>query len=109
RGSARHPRRPHSPPDLLGDLDYHAELRPLLAFRQCIAFLGRREAALRAQGELLDVDEFRRLLDPPLDRRLALELAGLRGHQPEDYRLAFGHEAQGLEAAGAIAVVFHEI
>src|SRR4051794_19361303 len=55
-------------PDLFGDLDDHPQLRPLLLLGQDIAFLGRGEAALRRQRELVERDVFGRLVDPPLDR-----------------------------------------
>jgi hypothetical protein len=43
RLGARH----HLPPDFLGDLDHHTQLRPLLFFGKHVALLGRGKAALR--------------------------------------------------------------
>jgi hypothetical protein len=39
----------------------------LLVLGQDIAFLGRGEAALRREAELIEVDEFRRLIDAALE------------------------------------------
>ena len=49
------------PPHFLGDFHDHPELRPLLVLGQDIAFLGRGEAALRRQTELIE----RRRISPP--------------------------------------------
>src|SRR5215472_19093232 len=92
------------PPHLVGDLDDHAQLRPLLLVRERVAVLGRREAALRRERELVERHEFRRRLDAPLDVILALERAGLRRDEAEHHGLAARHEAQRLEPAGALAV-----
>ena len=40
---------------------------------------------------------------------LRFELAGLGGDEAEHDLLALRHQAQRLEAAGALGVVFHEI
>ena len=48
-------------PDFVGDFDDHAQLRPLLVLGQRVALLGRGEAALRRQAELVEIDELRRL------------------------------------------------
>src|SRR5579863_3487617 len=72
---------PSLPPDVLSDLDDHLQLRPFVVFGQRIAFLGRGEAALRRQGELVEAGVLRRLFEAALDGVLALELAGFRGHQ----------------------------
>ena len=73
-----------------------------------VALDGRGEPALRRQAELVERDVPRRLLDPPLQLVLVLELAALRGHEPEHDELARRHEAQRLEAAGAGVVVLEE-
>src|SRR5688572_8728954 len=65
--------RPGTAPHLSGELDDHAQLRPLLVLGQNVALLGRGEAALRAQGELVEVGVFRGLLDAALDVVLLLE------------------------------------
>src|SRR5712671_4131182 len=54
-------------PHLLRHLDDHPQLRPLLVLGEYIAVLGRGEAALRRQGELIDVNEFRGLLNAALE------------------------------------------
>ena len=56
-------------PHFVGDLDHEAQLGGLLLDREGVALLGGREAALRRQAELVDVDVLRGLLDAPLDRR----------------------------------------
>ena len=58
-----------SAPHLLGQLYHHAQLRPLLVLGQRVAFLGRGEAALRRQAELIERNVFRGLLDAALDGR----------------------------------------
>ncbi len=82
----------------------------MLVLGQDIALLGRGKAALRRQAELLQRRVFRGCLDPALEIVLALDLAEFRGHQPEhDLLLPLGQEAQRLEAASALGVVFEEI
>src|SRR5215510_10663102 len=100
---------PRLAPHLLCQRDDHFKLRPLLVFRQNIAFLARGEAALRAQGQLVDIDIARGLVDTSLDVIPRFQLAALGRHQAEHHRLDLGHEAQRLEPAGALSVVFHEI
>src|SRR6202034_508608 len=56
-----------SAPHLIGDLDHHAQLRPLLFFGQHIALFGGREAALRRQTKLIEGGELGRFLDAALD------------------------------------------
>src|SRR5438132_10930365 len=90
-------------PHLTRHLHDPPQLRPLLVLGQDIAFLARGEAALRGEAELVDVDEFRRLVDAALERVLGFERAALRGDEAEHHHLALGHEAQRLEAAGAVA------
>src|SRR6187431_3203391 len=97
-------------PNLVGELDDLAHLGPLLVLGEDIAFLGRGEAALRRQAELLERSELRRFLDALLDVALVLERAALGGYQAEhDLLVTLGQEAQRLEAAGALGVVFQEI
>src|SRR5579864_5423162 len=100
-------RRTKSTPHLVGHFADHAQLGPLLVLGQDIAFLGRGEAALRRQAELIEVDEFLRLLDAALDRVLGFQRAGLGGDQAEHCEPAFRQPAQRLETAGALGVVFH--
>jgi hypothetical protein len=65
-----------SAPHFVGDLDDHPELRPLLVLGKRIALLAGGEAALRAQAELVEIDELGGLIDAPLDRILGFELSG---------------------------------
>src|SRR6266851_1785188 len=90
-----------SSPHLLRYLDDHPQLRPLFRFGQHVAVLGRGKAALRRQAQLIDVDEFCRLVDAAPELVATLERAGFRRHQPEHHLLALRHEAQRLETAGA--------
>src|ERR1051326_2075208 len=98
-----------SSPHLARDVEDQFELRFLLIDGERVAFGVAREAALRAERELLDRHELRGLVDPPLHVVLLLERARLRRHQPEDDRLALRHEAQRPEVAGARAVVLEEV
>src|SRR5262249_58739282 len=54
-------------PHLVGHFDDHPELRPLFVFREDVALLGRGEAALRAERQLIERDVFGRLVDAALD------------------------------------------
>src|SRR3989442_11891150 len=93
-----------------GDVHDHGELRPLLVLGQHVALLGGGEAALRAQGELVDIDVLGRLVDAAPDGVLALERAALRRDEAEHHDLLpLRQETQGLEAAGPVGVVFEEI
>src|SRR5579859_2280674 len=104
------PCRSRSPraPDLLRGLDDQPELVPLLLRGDVVALLGGGEAALRRQAELVGVDEGSRVLDPPLQVVLALQLAALGGAQPEHDPLALRHEPKRLEAARPLVVPFAE-
>src|SRR5690606_28559804 len=99
-----------SAPDVVRDRDDLADLRPLLILGEHIALLGRGEAALRAQRQLIEADEDGSLVDALLDAADVLELAGLGGDQPEhDGLVAFGQEPQRLEPSGALTVVLQEV
>src|SRR5258705_2601484 len=54
-------------PHLVGNFDREAELGPLLLLGQDVAFLGRGEAALRRDRELVEWGEFGSLLEAALD------------------------------------------
>ena len=88
----------------------HAQLRPLLVLGQHIAFLGRGEAALRRQRELIRRHVFGGLADAALDVGLVFQGAEFGGDQAEHHDLGTGgQESQRLESAGALAVIFEEI
>src|SRR5204862_8135427 len=89
-------------------VDEQLELAPLVVPRDLVSRGDRGEAALRAEGQAIDGDVFRRLVDPPEEIVLRLELRGLRGDQAEDDGLVLRDEAKRLEAAGALAVVLQE-
>src|SRR5919106_1418955 len=63
-----------SGPGLGRDLDQALELAPLHVLADLVALDGRREAALRADRELLHGHVPGRLVDPSLERVLALEI-----------------------------------
>src|SRR5262245_6024467 len=91
------------PPHLFGDLDHFTHLGPLLRLGEHVAFLGRGEAALRAERELLERRELCRLVDAALDQVLGLQRAALGGDDADhDDLVALGQEAQRLEASGAL-------
>src|SRR5579875_350075 len=99
-----------STPYLTGDLDHHPQLCPLLIFREQIAFLGRSEAALRAEAELFDRNVLCRLVDAPFDQIARLEFAALRCHQPKHHELpAARQEAERFETTRALRIVFQKI
>src|SRR6202040_1156224 len=93
------------PPHLLGDLVDYPQLRPLFLFGESIPFLGRGEAALRRQTELLEIGEFCGFLDAPLDRVLGFQGAGLGRHQAEHHEAVLLQLLERLKAAGAVGVV----
>src|SRR5207237_8950926 len=95
-------------PDLGGDLDDARELRPLLVLGEEVAVVRAREAALRRETKALERHELRRLIDAALETFLRLEGARLGGDEAEHDFLSLWQEAQRPEAAGALAVVFHE-
>src|SRR5262249_35100440 len=68
------------PPHLVRDLDDAAQFCPLLVLGQQIALLGRGEAALAGNTELVERSIFCRLVDAALELVLAFELAALGGH-----------------------------
>src|SRR5262245_12378006 len=80
-------RQPSSSPHLVGHLHDPPQLRPLLLLGEDIAFLGRGEAALRREAELVERDELRRLLDATLELVFRLEAAALGGDEAEHHHL----------------------
>ena len=62
---------------------------------QDIAFLGRGEAALRRQAELVDVDEFRRLVDAALELVLLSSVPLFEVTRPSTTVLPFGTKRSG--------------
>src|SRR6185295_12295514 len=56
-----------SPPDFFSHFHDAPELRPLLVLGERVAFLGGGEAALPGKGELVEIDELRRLVDAALE------------------------------------------
>src|SRR6185295_2544726 len=95
-------------PDLACHFDDALELAPLLILAQLVAVVRAREAALRRQAQVFQRHVARSLVDAPLQRFLRLERARLGGDEAEHDVLPLRQPAQRLEAAGALAVVFHE-
>ena len=79
-------------PDAASDVDDELHLGPLLVFGDHVAFHHRREAALRAEGQLLERNVLRRRFDRARDGIGIFELADLRAHQPKNDDFAFRHE-----------------
>src|SRR5262249_57442079 len=73
--------RPQSAPDLARRVDHEPQLGDLLGERHGVAADAAREAALRAERELLDGCEPARLLDAALELVLALDPAPLARHE----------------------------
>src|SRR5215472_10575946 len=101
--------RPDLAPDLTRDLDDALKLVDLLLDADAVALDGRGEAALRAEGELVERHVFRGLVDPTLELVGTLQHALLRGDEAEYDHLALGYEAERGEAAGARRVVLQEV
>src|ERR1700749_2444683 len=95
-------------PDLGGGVDDQGELVPLLLLGEVVALLGRGEAALAGQAELVEGGVLGGLVDPALDEVLGLELAALAGDHAEHDPLALGQVAERLEAARALVVPLAE-
>src|SRR5438874_10066627 len=92
-----------SAPHLLRKLHDHPQLRPLLVFGQNVALLGRGEAALRGEAELLARRKLRGLVDAALDVVLLLQRAAFGGDEAEHHGLvAFRQKPQRLKAARAL-------
>src|SRR4051794_12087624 len=92
------------------NLDDLRELRPLRLLGEDVALLGRSKPALRREAELVEWRKPGRFVDTALDLVLLLERAAFRRDQPEDDALlALGQEAERLEAAGTLGVVFEEV
>src|SRR5262249_5137212 len=75
-----------------------------------VALLGRGEAALRRQAELVERCELRRLVDAALYLVLLLERAALRRDQAKDDAFPpLRQETERFEPAGAVGIVLKEI
>ena len=97
-------------PHLVRDIGDEAQLRPLLVLGEDVALFRRGEAALRRKRKLLERDQLRRLHHALPDVAPGLQRARLRRDKTEhDDLVALGQEAQRLEAARAVGIVFEEI
>ena len=103
RASVRPPPRPR------GNLDAQCQLGPLLIFGDRVAFFGAGEAALRRQASCSSGRYFAASSIRRLSSSLVSSVAGLLVTIPRTTILSLGHEAERLEPAGALGVVFHEI
>src|SRR5258707_8779675 len=95
-------------PYFAGRVDAQLELGLLLLDGEVVAVVRAREAALRREAKVLHRHVLGRGVDAPLERVLRFELGQLGAHQTEHHLLALGHQAQRLEAAGALVVVLEE-
>src|SRR5262245_12474847 len=93
-------------PHVACDADHQAELGDLLRDRHGVAADAAGEAALRAQGKLLERGVAAGLVDAPLERVGTLELAALGGDEPQHRDLALGVKAQRRKAGAAGLIVF---
>src|SRR5687767_14072837 len=100
--------RTSSPPYLPGYLDHALELALLVVLADQVADRVGAEAALRAEGELLERQILCRLVDSLPQEIRAFQFRHLGAHQSQHHDLSLGHEAQRREAAGARAVVLEE-
>src|SRR5579864_3584763 len=96
-------------PDLACNPNDQLQFLDFVLDRDAVALDGAGEAALWAQGQLVERHVTGRLVDPSLQLVRRFERPLLAGDQAEDDRLAFGHETERGEAAGARRVVFQEI
>src|SRR5579875_3480555 len=97
-----------STPALGRGLHDEAQLGELLLDRQHVALDRGREAALRRQAQLFEVDVARGLVDPAQQLVAGLQLPALGRDQAEHDDLSRRDEAQRLEAARARVVPLHE-
>src|SRR3954468_15827588 len=95
-------------PHLPRRFDYQLELALLVVLGEQVADNVGREATLRADRELVERDEARGFVDPPLDLVDLFELRDLRADQAEHHDPALGDEAQRLKTARTRAVVFQQ-
>src|SRR6202008_946916 len=89
------------PPHPLRHLDDARELRLLLGVPERIALSRAAEAALRAQRELLDRRDLRRLVDAPGELIRRFHARALARDQAEDHALRFGQKTERLGSARA--------
>src|SRR5204862_5441749 len=86
-------------PDLPRGRHDELQLAPLIVHRKQIAGGDRREAALRAEREMLERHVSRGRIDPPAQIVLALEARFLRRDEPQHHVLAAGNETQRLKGS----------
>src|SRR5437867_5717219 len=95
-------------PDLARHFQGQAELTALVVDRDLVAVVRAREAALRAQAEVLERHVLGGGLDAALEIVLGLERRHLGADQAEHDLLSLGHEPERLEAARAVRIVLNE-
>src|SRR2546426_1638574 len=95
-------------PDFARRLDHSPELRFLLREAQSAAARVAREAALRRERQVLQRKVQGGLVDAPPEEILRLQDRRLGRDQAQYHLLVPRHEAQRLEAAGALGVVLEE-
>ena len=97
-------------PHLVRQFHDHAQLRPLLLLGEHVALLGRGEAALRRQAELIEraylvASSMRRLMSSFFSSVPLLEVT----RPSTTILLPFGRKRSGSKPPARVAVVFEEI
>src|SRR5713101_9218841 len=102
---------PGAAPNLRCHLDHSLQFVPLYLFRDRVSAECAREAALRAEAQILTRHVSRRRVDAALEHVFRFERRHFGAHQSEHDSLgrASREKTQRLEAARAFVVVFEEI
>src|SRR5262249_30582769 len=95
-------------PDRVRGLDGQPQLRALVRLGERVAAGAAGEAALRANGEPLGGDIFRRFIDAPLQAIERFEHRHFAADQPEHDALSLRDEAQRCKVAGSRRVIFEQ-
>src|SRR5688572_2687772 len=91
-------------------LHHQLELATRVVLRHRLAAAAAaREAALRADAELLERNVLGSLVDLALQLVFGFQVWRLGTHQAKDHPLALRYETQGREVAGALGVVFEAV
>ena len=97
-----------SAPDFAGDIGHQLEFRPLLILGQHVALHRRRKSALRTDGQLLQRKLLSSFVDAPEKIVFLLQLRPFRAHEPKHHGLSLRHQAQWLEIARSLIVIFQK-
>src|SRR5262245_16925347 len=97
----------HGTPDRFRCLGHELQLGALVCFRHRVAGNGRGKAALRADRELIERDILRGFAHAALQHLACFECRKLAADETQHHALVLD-EAQRLEIAGALGVVFEQ-